>query len=159
MRRCADQPNCDSIGWNRRTGIGSDLRNCDRRRSPFVDCMPTAAIEALCCGVLRTTVRTDSSRFKRVERLSTLCAFPICSNWRSGVAGRTCVSCASWKFCHAQEGLGVFEPSPAIHCYEEGDRSQPKVLSPECNPDKTHRSEQPENGSSHQASSSANNKP
>src|SRR4029077_5836437 len=70
------------------SGTGSQLGNRDRGRSPFVDCVPAAAIEALGCGVLRTTVRTDGARFKRIESLGALSAFPVRSNGRRSVAGR-----------------------------------------------------------------------
>jgi hypothetical protein len=145
--------------WSRTTGVGSDLRNCDRRRCPFVDCMPTAAIEALCCGVLRTTVRTDSARFERVERLSTLSAFPIRSNWGSCVAGRTCESRATWELGHPQKSLGLFKPGPAVHCHEDGNRAQPRVLSPDCKSDERDGPKQAKNGRSHQAPGAAKHKP
>jgi hypothetical protein len=117
----------NQVGWTRRNGIGSKLRDRDRGRSPFVDCMLAAAIEALGCGVLRTTVRTDGARFERIEGLAALSALPIRSNWGSSVAGRAGESRATWEFCHAQERLGVFESPPAIHRHVERDYSQPQV--------------------------------
>jgi hypothetical protein len=119
--RVADCRSANQVGWTRKNGIGSKLRDRDRGRSPFVDCMPATAIEALCCGVLRTTVRTDGARFERIEGLAALNALPIRSNWRSSFARRTGKSRASWKSCHAQQRLGVLEPSPAVHCHVEGD--------------------------------------
>ena len=115
-----------------RDGLTSELWNRDRGRSPLVNWMLATTIEALCCWVLCTTVRTNGARFKRIEALATLTAFPIRSDWRSGIAGWACESRATWQFRHPQQSLGLFKPRPAVHCHEEGNRSQPKRMSPDC---------------------------
>lgn len=117
------------------------------------------AVEAICCGKLRSAIWAHGLALKCVECMLATAALPELSDGGRLLAMRAGKVVTPGQFFHAGQSASVLPAAPGVHEHIDGDKSHPDGFHPPCKCDKPERAQEPHDGRDHQTSRSSEHKP